>query len=381
MSTAIEKATSQKPATLKDWFQSDYFKGQVQLALPKHCTPERFIRAACTSLMRVPKLANCTQESVFQCMLQLSQLGIEPDGRRAHLIPFEDRKSGKTICTLIVDYKGLAELVMNTGLVSYIHADVVCDNDEFEYNKGELKTHKIDFKKDRGTAYAAYALCRFKDGSEKCEVIPRSQIETIRDRSNGYKAFKNGYTKTNPWDTDEQEMWKKTAFRRLSKWLPLSSEQRDTIDSDQDRSEINVTPVAPQFNNPFAQVQAPVVQQIEAPTIVDIEPTPENPDETAEAAAGLAPEPKTETAPQPEQPAKPVELASPANDLSTMEERLKSAGITEAEFTGWCLKNRHITEPMNLEAMAKRVPTKLRNMIAKFDSIATAIKGVQQPKV
>ncbi len=212
---------------IKDLLTGDAFKAQVQNALPTHLKPDRFIRIALTALTKTPKLMECSQESFFQALLDLSQLGLEPDGRRAHLIPY-----GKTV-KLIVDYKGLVELAMQTGNVSNIHADLVCENDVFEYDRGEIKTHKIDFKKPRGNAYAAYAICRFKDGTEKTEVMTRDDVESIRKRS---QAGTSG-----PWVTDWNEMAKKTAFRRLSKWIPLSPEQRDALEKDGDRFEpINV---------------------------------------------------------------------------------------------------------------------------------------------
>lgn len=224
----------------KSWLTSADFKAALGSAMPKHMTPDRFVRIALTAMMKVPELANCTQESIFNCLLQLSQYGLEPDGRRAHLIPFKvNKKQGNqwvhdhTDCTLIIDFKGYAELVMRSGLVSSIHADIVCENDDFEYDRGFITKHKIDFKKPRGKAYAAYAVVRFKDGTEKSEVMTQEDIHAIRDRSQGWKSFKAGYAKQSPWNPAEpiieHEMWKKTAFRRLTKWVPLSAEIRDAI--------------------------------------------------------------------------------------------------------------------------------------------------------
>src|SRR5688572_5477659 len=117
--TALQKTESKAvaPKTVREWIATDSFKAQVALSLPKHLTPDRFTRIALTAFNRTPKLGNCTKESVFQCLLDCSALGIEPDGRRAHLIPYGDK------CTLIIDYKGIVELVRRSGEVAYIHAD------------------------------------------------------------------------------------------------------------------------------------------------------------------------------------------------------------------------------------------------------------------
>lgn len=214
-----EKQTPAIPKTVKGWLSSEYFRTQVSLCLPKHLTPDRFVRVALTSLTRIPKLADCTPESVIRCMMSCSELGIEPDGRRAHLIPF-----GKE-CTLIIDYKGLVELAKRSGDVSNIHAQIVCEKDVFEYNTGEI-VHKIDFRTDRGAMYAAYAVITFKDGSRHTEVMNKAEIDAVRKRS---RAGGNG-----PWVTDYNEMAKKTVFRRASKWVTLSPEIQDALDKDGD---------------------------------------------------------------------------------------------------------------------------------------------------
>lgn len=212
------------------------FKEQLTAALPKHLTPDRFVRVLMTATIKTPKLLECTQASLFRAVYDCAALGLEPDGRRAHLIPYENRRAGTVECQLIVDYKGLAELAMRSGLVSYLHADVVREGDVFSYSMGELRDHVPHFLRrdadkpaDQGRVIAAYALVRMKDGSTKTEVMSHADVEAIRTRS---RAGSSG-----PWVTDWNEMAKKTAFRRLSKWLPLSPEIRDAIDRDDDQDD------------------------------------------------------------------------------------------------------------------------------------------------
>jgi recombination protein RecT len=220
---------AKQPTTIRGWLSSPEFQDQVAKALPKHLTPERQIRIALTALTRTPKLADCTPASVLKCILDLSAMGLEPDGRRAHLIPY-----GRE-CTLILDYKGLAELAMRSGMISNIHADVVCDKDHFEADTGKI-THKVNYREPRGDVYAAYCLIRFKDGGEKAEVMTRDEVEAIRKRS---RAGNNG-----PWVSDWNEMAKKTAARRAFKWVPLSPEIRDAVEKDDDALEVQASPVA-----------------------------------------------------------------------------------------------------------------------------------------
>ena len=219
MSAEIQK--TETPKGIKGLLAGEQFKQQVAASLPAHLKPDRFIRIALTALTRTPKLLDCTPESFFKCLLDLSALGIEPDGRRAHLIPYG------TACTLILDYKGIAELIMRSGLVSNLHADIICDKDEFEFDCGRVTKHKINFREDRGAMYAAYSIARMKDGTEKADVMTKAEIDAIRKRS---RAGTSG-----PWQTDYNEMAKKTVFRRLSKWLPLSPELRDAVEKDDDQ--------------------------------------------------------------------------------------------------------------------------------------------------
>jgi recombination protein RecT len=229
------KEEKEKTPDVKALIQGDTYRKQFAMAMPRHMKPDRFIRIAITAITKNPKLAQCTQASLVSCLLDLSALGLEPDGRRAHLIPFMNNKTGQMICTLLIDYKGLVELAMNTKEVSNIHADVICDEDTFVYNLGQVEKHQIDFRKDRGKMYAVYCIITMKDGTKKCEVMTKAEVDAIRKRS---KSANDG-----PWVTDYNEMSKKTVFRRASKWIKLSPEVREKLEKDD--GQFDVIPAAP----------------------------------------------------------------------------------------------------------------------------------------
>ncbi len=219
--TKEKTMVASKPDSIRGLIASDMYKRQFAMALPKHLKPERFIRIALTALTRTPKLMQCTQASLISCLLDLSQLGLEPDGRKAHLIPYGEK------CTLIIDYKGLVDLARRSGEISDIHADVVCENDKFDYSFGtDAKLLHKPALSNKGKVIAAYSFVKLKDGSASYEVMSIDEIAAIRKRS---KASGNG-----PWVTDWNEMAKKTVFRRHAKWLPLSSEFQEAVDKDYD---------------------------------------------------------------------------------------------------------------------------------------------------
>lgn len=244
MSNEIEKQAAM-PATLKQHLSSDAMREQFAKAMPKHLDPDRFVRIAITALTKTPKLQECTQESFFKCLLDLSSLGIEPDGRRAHLIPY-----GKE-CTLILDYKGIVELMRRSGDVSKIHADVVCENDIFLHDMGEIKTHTYDLKSDRGAMYAAYAQVTLADGSTQSAIMSKKEVDSIKSRS---KAGQSG-----PWVSDYNEMAKKTCIRRVSKLVPFSPEIAVIVDDAElreFRQMRNATPISKDPINPFKMIES-----------------------------------------------------------------------------------------------------------------------------
>jgi len=225
-------AAPAKQWSIRDYLLSPGFNKQISELLPSHIKPERMIRVAIAAMTKTPALADCDQQTFFRCMLDLSQIGLEPDGRHAHLIPIKNTKRGVLECNLWIDYKGLVQLAYRAGVKS-IHAEIVCTGDLFVYNRGDVEQHvpwflRMDAAKpaEPGDMIAVYCRIILPGDAVKSEVMSTGEVDAIRARS---KAKDSG-----PWVTDYFEMAKKTVLKRASKWIPLSAEFRDALDRDFD---------------------------------------------------------------------------------------------------------------------------------------------------
>lgn len=70
-------------------------------------------------------------------------------------------------------------------------------------------------------------------GGVQWEVMTLAAVLSVRDKSEGYRAFKEGKIRSNPWDTHFEEMGKKTVIRRLFKYLPVSVEIQHAVSLDE----------------------------------------------------------------------------------------------------------------------------------------------------
>lgn len=231
------------PPTVQGYLQSPGMWERFQTALPDNMKGERFARIALNTFLKDPKLQKCTVDSFIKCLLDCAAFGLYPDGRLVHFIPFGDK------CTMIIDYKGFVQLILGNGLVSRVHADVICEGDTFEFNLGSIHVHQWDVTKPRDFKNwtAVYALVDFREGGQKAEIMTRDEVLAIRNSSHGYKSAIQ-YKKGHPWIDNESEMAKKTAVRRLVKWVPLTPEVIAAIEADDETTE-PVRELPPQSGN------------------------------------------------------------------------------------------------------------------------------------
>jgi recombination protein RecT len=204
---------------------------QLKASLPAHIKPERIIRIALNAAQNTPKLMQCDQKSFLLAVLRSAQLGLEPDGTlgQAYLIPFGDKVQ------LIVGYKGLIDLARRSGEVSNIIAKEVCANDDFklQWHEEIPFKHEQSTTNNRGEIIGFWAMARFKDGGFHFDYMSVAEVNAIRDGSQGYQMAKR-YAKNgvinSPWESNYIEMGKKTAIRRIAKYLPMSIEKASMVE-------------------------------------------------------------------------------------------------------------------------------------------------------
>ena len=181
----------------------------------------RLCAMAMNTLQQNPALLECDPQSFALAILSCAEMGLEPGGA-LHQVALIPRKG---IVTVQPEYRGLLQLARNSGEISMIYAEVVHEGDSFTYTRGlepTLVHTPGDDTADNPWTHV-YAVAKLKDGGTQFEVLTKQQVYRLRDRSQNVQVARQ-YKKKTPWDTDETEMAKKTAIRRLVKCLPASVE-------------------------------------------------------------------------------------------------------------------------------------------------------------
>lgn len=196
---------------------------QIKSVIASIVTPEKMARIALNELRNndyLLKIAIQNPESFVNAVVQASHLGLEIGGSlgQAYLVPFKGEVK------MMPGYRGLISLARRSGEISSINAEIVYTGDEFDLELGlETKVkHKPRLSGSRGDPYLAYMVAHFKDGGSHFEWMTIEEIMSIKARSSAVQSGKK-----TPWDTDRDEMIRKTVIRRGWKYLPMSIEMQN----------------------------------------------------------------------------------------------------------------------------------------------------------
>jgi recombination protein RecT len=220
-----------KPESLQTLL--DKMKGQIGMALPKHMTAERMMRVALTAVQKSPRLKQCSPISIVGCVVQASQLGLEPDGvlGQCYMVPYNNYKTKQLEAQLQIGYRGFITLARRSGEVSNVYPELVYECDIFRVQLGTDKRliHEPNYDEptrgevdpDTGELIGlrgAYAVVKYKDAAIDFEYMPIIELNRIRASSKSIDRADS------PWNTAPAEMYRKCPIRKLAKRLPLSPE-------------------------------------------------------------------------------------------------------------------------------------------------------------
>lgn len=213
------------------------YKLAIQNALPNGGSPSRIIQSAVFQIKTKPKLAECSLESVIGCVLNAALLGLNPALKQCHFVPrFNKHKKMMEACFQF-DYRGLVTLARRSSMVLDVFAKVVRKTDKFDVQYGSDKriVHIPDITDESEDFTAVYAVIRYVNGGHEFLVLTPKQVEKRRLTSSNQEG-----EPTDIWLKWKEEMWAKTALRRLLETAPLSDEQAAALQTEG----LAVTPAA-----------------------------------------------------------------------------------------------------------------------------------------
>lgn len=195
---------------------------QIKSVIASNLTPEKMARIALNELRNSDYLAKCaiqSPDSFINAIVQASHLGLEIGGAlgQAYLVLFKGE------IKMMPGYRGLISLARRSGEITSINAEIVYEKDEFELSLGlEAKViHKPNIRGERGEPILVYMVAHFRDGGHHFEWMSVDEVMKIKERSSAVASGKK-----TPWDTDRDEMIRKTVIRRGWKYLPMSIEMQ-----------------------------------------------------------------------------------------------------------------------------------------------------------
>lgn len=171
---------------------------------------------AVQALQKNDALAKCAVHTVQNAVVNVAAVGLtlNPALGYAYLVP----ESGE--CNLKVSFKGLLKIATDSGSILWAKAEIVKENDEFEYlGVCTPPIHKMNPFKDRGNTIGVYCVAKTHHGDFLVDHMGMQDINKIKAAAK---------TK-NVWNTWEDEMIKKAMIKRASKQWP-KTDRDDRLD-------------------------------------------------------------------------------------------------------------------------------------------------------
>ena len=202
-------------------------------ALPPTMDESKFISVLKLTLNKNPKLLQADKNSLLQTFMSAAKDGLYLDGREAAAVQY-----GQSV-QYIPMVEGIIKVLHNSGLIKTISAEVVYENDLFDYELGTKPqlTHKPLIVGDRGKPICVYAIAITTNGGEYMELMNMQEIEKCRAVS---KASSSPHS---PWVKWFDQMAKKTVMHRIAKRLPKNDAINSVVAVDDDNF-VDVTPNA-----------------------------------------------------------------------------------------------------------------------------------------
>lgn len=197
---------------------------EIRSLIPKYMSPERFFVLA-RLVEKDKNLAQCTPQSLFDCVLKAAQCGLEIGtvDQHAYIIPYGKEAQFQP------SYRGMIFRLVQAGVVGSMYAEIICENDpppRIVSGTTRQLVHEFAVGK-RGKTVGAYAVATMPNGSTDFELFGEEDIAAIERAANRISGGKPSPA----WSMFRNEMIKKSVIKRLAK--RLQGDRRGLIKDDE----------------------------------------------------------------------------------------------------------------------------------------------------
>nr|DAW79854.1 MAG TPA: RecT protein [Caudoviricetes sp.] len=249
-------------------------------------------------------LQTCTQDSIYNALLDMVTQGLSPAKTQCYFIPY------KNTVKLTRSYFGTMKVVKQLPEVKDIYAQIIFEGDEFEAEnvdgRWKFVSHKSSWKNQDNPIEGAYCVIEKTDGEKILTIMTKKEIDKSWAQSRNGSVQKNF----------PQEMAKRTVINRAAKQFFNTSDDNDLFIDAVNRTTEN------EYENDRQMKEAePVREEVE--TLDDILKAPSTPTESDNVVDGEFTE-ETKTPPKTaEKTVNPDELTSseyPADEIPGFDE-------------------------------------------------------------
>jgi recombination protein RecT len=244
--TKLQIRTEQDLRTVlaKEYMKAiENFFGDPQLA-------REFLSNVVAATQRNPKLLECTPETLLNSFVTMASLKLMPSGvsGEAFVLPYKNK--GVMEAQFQLGYQGLVTLFYRAGVRSIV-AEIVRENDTFDYVNGEVHHRPDVFSDDRGKAIGAYVVVELQTGGKVSKVMSRKEILSIGEKFS--KSFGSDFGPWKEGNDPELWMWKKTVLKQAAKLVPknetiyraLAEDNKDSVITERKEDASNFQLAAP----------------------------------------------------------------------------------------------------------------------------------------
>ena len=217
-------------------------------ALPRQMDVNKFISVAKLTLNKNPKLLQADKTSLMQTFMKAAQDGLYLDGREAAAVQYGNQVN------YLPMVEGVIKLMHNSGLIKTISAEVVYENDCFEYELGSNPhvKHIPLLVGNRGNRICVYCYVQTANDGEYIEIMNMDDLDKCKQQAKGASSPHS------PWVKWFDQMAKKTVIHRIAKRLPKNDAISSVVRIDEDtdfKQAVNVTPNPDKQEQPLSRLK------------------------------------------------------------------------------------------------------------------------------